>query len=124
MGVAFEEVCSQYVRHIKTALQIAGVPSKESSLIVKGDKDIDGMQIDLLIDRADDVVNVCEMKYNKGGLTINKAYTRKLDQRLAALEQMAPNKTFHLTLISASPVEHSEYADVFTSAITADDLFS
>lgn len=123
-GIAFEEVCMQHVRQIKTALQIAGVSSKESSLIVKGDKEIDGMQIDLLIDRADDVVNVCEMKYNKGGLTINKAYTRKLDQRLAALEQMAPNKTFHLTLISASPVEHSEYADVFTSAITADDLFS
>ena len=44
-GVAFEEVCMQHVRQIKTALQIAGVSSKESSLIVKGDKDIDGMQI-------------------------------------------------------------------------------
>ena len=71
-GIAFEEVCLQHVRQIKTALQIAGVASSESALVVKGQGENDGMQIDLLIDRADDVVNACEMKFNKTAISITK----------------------------------------------------
>ena len=122
-GIAFEEVCLQHIYPIKAAMQIAGVASKEYSLIVKGDRDAEGIQIDLLIDRADDVVNVCEMKYSKAPFIFTKAYAEKLSARLSALEGMLPGKTLHMTLVSITGMERSEHSDIFTTIITADDLF-
>jgi hypothetical protein len=122
-GIAFEEVCLQHVYQIKATMQIAGVASKESSLIVKGDKDIEGMQIDLLIDRADDVVNVCEMKYSKVPFAVTKAYANKLSIRLSTLENMLPGKSFHMILVSINGIERNEHSDIFTLIISADDLF-
>lgn len=122
-GIAFEEVCFQHIPQIKMALQIAGVSSQESSLIVRGDTEAEGMQIDMVIDRADDVVNVCEMKYSKTAFVVTKQYSDKLMKRLSALETHFPHKTLHLTLISIQPLERNEHSDVLTSAVTADDLF-
>ena len=122
-GIAFEEVCLQHVPQIKAAMQIAGVASKESSLIVKGNKDTEGMQIDLLIDRADDVVNVCEMKYSKVPFSVTKAYSEKMSKRLATLEGLLPEKTFHMTLITINGLERNEHSDIFTTVLSADDLF-
>lgn len=122
-GIAFEEVCMQHVSQIKSALQIAGVSSTESSLIVKGGRANDGMQIDLLIDRADDVVNVCEMKFTASPFTVTKDYASTLLRRVSALEEMRPGKTFHLTAVTTQPIKHNEYSDVFVSNVTLDDLF-
>lgn len=122
-GIAFEEVCMQHIQQIKMALQIAGVTSQESSFVVSGDNDVDGMQIDLLIDRADDVVNVCEMKYSKQNYAITKSYAGQLLKRIDALEQANPDKKFHLTFVTVSPIERNSYSDMVKSAVTADDLF-
>lgn len=105
------------------ALQIAGVSSKESALIVKGSGKKEGMQLDLLIDRADDVMNVCEMKFNKSALTITKTYAQKLVARVSTLEKTNPDKTYHLTLISVLPPKPNAYTDTFTARITIDELF-
>ena len=121
-GIAFEEICLLHIRQIKSALGVLGVSSEESSLIVK-DNDKKGMQIDLLIDRADDVVNVCEIKFCKTAFSVNSDYAQKLLSRVAALEKKTPSKTFHLTYIGVNPLVENEYAEVFLSAITADDLF-
>ena len=123
-GIAFEEVCLQHIHQIKMALQIAGVTSQESSLVVNGDNDADGMQIDLLINRSDDVVNVCEMKFSKAAFAVTNAYAKKLVQRLHDLETLHPKKTFHLTLISVNSMQRNEYSDLFTSAVVAEDLFA
>ena len=122
-GIAFEEMCLQHIQQIKMALQIAGVSSEESSLVVSGNDDTDGMQIDLLIDRADDVVNVCEMKYSKSNYVISKSYAEKLQKRMNGLEKKNPDKKFHLTFVTVSPIERNAHADIVTSAVTADDLF-
>ena len=122
-GIAFEEVCMQHIQQIKMALQIAGVTSQESSLIVSGDDDTDGMQIDLLIDRADDVVNVCEMKYSKSNFAITKSYAEKLKNRMDALEHTQPDKRFHLTFVTVNPLERNIHADIVKSAVTAEELF-
>ena len=123
-GIAFEEVCMQHVHQIKTAMQIAGVASVESALIVKGSRNNDGMQIDLLIDRADDIVNVCEMKYSKAPFTITKTYVEKLSKRIAHLESTLPEKSFLLTLITVNGLEHNLHSDIFANTITADELFT
>ncbi len=103
-GIAFEEVCMQHIEQIKRSLQVAGVSSRESSFVLHGDDGQEGMQIDLLIDRADDVVNVCEMKFCKSEFTVTKAYAEKMSRRIETLEQLSPSKAFHPTLISSAPV--------------------
>lgn len=122
-GIAFEEVCLQHIQQIKTALQIAGVASHESSLVVSGDSGTEGMQIDLLIDRADDVVNVCEMKYSKSNYVITKSYADKMLRHVDQLEHAQPDKKFHLTFVTVNPIERNVYSDIVKSAVTADDLF-
>ena len=121
-GIAFEEVCLLHIRQIKSALQILGVSSEESSLVVR-DNEKAGLQIDLLIDRADDVVNVCEIKFCKSEFKVSSDYAMKLNSRIKTLEDTNPNKRFHLTYIGVSPLADNEYADVFQSTVTADDLF-
>lgn len=123
-GIAFEEVCMQHIGQIKHALQIGGVSSRESAFILHGNDGQEGMQIDLIIDRADDVVNVCEMKFCKSEFIVTKSYAEKIARRIEALEQALPSKTFHPTIVSAAPVRQNEYADIFFSQLTIDDLFA
>ena len=81
------------------------------------------LQIDLLIDRADDVVNVCEMKYSKSRFVVTKSYAEKLSSRLSFLENTMPEKTFHMTLVSINGMERNEHSDIFVREISAEDLF-
>lgn len=122
-GIAFEEVCLGHIEQIKRALQIAGVASRESSYIIRGDDGVEGMQIDLIIDRADDVVNVCEMKFCKSDYVVTKSYSDKMTRRIETLEKMMPSKTFQPTLITAAPVHRNEHSDIFITQLTIDDLF-
>lgn len=122
-GIAFEEVCFRHILQIKLSLQVAGVSSKESSLIVRGGKDTEGMQIDLLIDRADDVINVCELKFNREELVITKSYAETLQRRMMMLENYFHDKSLHLTMVSVKPVKHNIHSDIITSTVIADDLF-
>lgn len=122
-GIAFEEVCWQHIRQIKAALQIGGVSSNESALIVRGEDEAEGMQLDLLIDRADDVINLCEMKFGMSDYVVTKSYADKLVRHKEELEKLKPGKAVHLTLVSAAPVRPNEYADTFVSKVDLDDLF-
>ena len=122
-GVAFEEVCLQHIYQIKFALQIAGVSSKESAYIVRGDDSSEGLQIDLVIDRDDDVVNLCEMKFCKEPFEITKSYADSLRHRQSLVEKAFPAKTFHLTYVGNRELTKNAYSDVFVSEVSADQLF-
>lgn len=122
-GIAFEEVCLQHILQIKMALQIAGVSSKQSALIIKENDRTEGVQIDLLIDRADDVTNICEMKFSKSNYTVTKSYHDKLSNRISVLESQYPQKTFHLTYVGVSPLHNNENSDIYITSIMVDDLF-
>lgn len=113
----------QHISQIKAALQIAGVSSNEYSFVVRGDSSAEGMQIDLVIDRADDVVNVCEMKFCKSPFTVTKSYFDVLHKRLSYLESLRRDKAFNMTLVTTEPLHRNEYSDVFASTVTLDDLF-
>lgn len=123
-GIAFEELCFRHIKQIKQALQIAGVSSVEYPLIDKGDAEHPGMQLDLIIDRRDDVLNVCEMKYTASAFVLTKPYAETIEQRRAALEQRYPHKSIHMTLVTTYPTSADTYADTFQSEVTADDLFA
>jgi len=71
-GLAFERVCLLHIRQVKRKLGIDGVISEEYSWVTRKDETHPGAQIDLLIDRADDVIDICEMKYSKNPYSVNE----------------------------------------------------
>lgn len=122
-GFAFENVCFNHVDQIKRALGISGVIS-ENSAWSKRNGDEEGTQIDLLIARNDNVINMCEMKYYGGEFSVNKSYYAHLLRRQEILaEEVHKRMAIHNTLITTFGLRRNEYSGVFTNVVTMDDLF-
>ena len=123
-GVAFEQVCWQHVAQIKRALGIEGVRSSISSLNQRGDDEKTGAQIDMLIVRDDNIVNLCEMKFSATEYSINKSEEQKLLNRIEALKSMLNQRqTIHLTLVTTYGLAYGKYSGKVQKVIVADDLF-
>ena len=113
-----------HIDQIKKALSIYGVSTRQSSWTLRGDDDIEGTQIDLIIERNDNVVNLCEMKFYKNDFAVDKAYDRKLRNRLALLLERLPKRVaVHMTLITTFGLAYNEYFGAFQHVIVLDDLF-
>lgn len=82
------------------------------------------MQIELLIERADDVINICEMKFCKSPYVVTKQYAQTLSRRVEIMENRHPAQTFHLTYIGSTELASNEYSDIFVSVVLLDDLFA
>ena len=123
-GYAFEDLCLRHIDQIKRALQIAGVSTRQSAWAVPSDGEADGAQIDLLILRNDNVINMCEMKFYSDDFAVDKAYDRKLIQRTLLLSEHVSRKTIiHSTLITTYGLSYNEYFGDFVKVITLDNLF-
>lgn len=122
-GFAFEELCFAHIAQIKRKLGIEGVSTTESSWVVKSiDKK---QQIDLLIDRADNILNLCEIKFYGKPFAIEKNYDATLRERMQTLMDEVPQKkSIHLTLIAAYGLKQNEYSGQVQSEVTLDDLFA
>lgn len=124
-GFAFEEVCFAHSHQIKAALGIAGIQTNISSLIIAKDEQHSGMQIDMLIDRADRVINLCEIKYCNQEFVIDKKYEEKLRSRVERIRELTKNKrNIHLTLITTFGLRYNEYSGRIQQTITLDNLFA
>ncbi len=122
-GPAFENVCFNHIPQIKNALGISGVSSEESAWSKKKD-DTEGMQIDLLINRRDNVVNMCELKFCSSDFTVDSRYYRTLLSRAETLSEMLPKKAVvRSTLITTYGLTRNEYSSAFVNTVTMDDLF-
>lgn len=120
---AFEQVCLQHIPQIKSALGISGVQSNICSWIEKSNGKI-ASQIDLLIDRPDEIINICEIKYSLSPYEISSAYMKKMiDQRKTFRERTKTRKALHLTLITANGLKPNSNSEMIQSAVTADELF-
>ena len=123
-GFAFEEVCLRHIGQIKAALGISGVVSRQSSWKTNGSGDVPGSQIDLLIERKDNVVNMCEMKFYNDEYVVSRAYERVLTSRFNALKECLPKRcAIHNTLITTYGLKYNEYSGVFQNVVTMDALF-
>ena len=121
-GYAFERLCLAHIEQIKRRLGISGVITSVGAfrnLQLKG-----GAQIDIVIDRKDDTINLCECKY------INKPYT--LTEKDACdlarkkevfLRESKTRKSIHMTMITANGLTHNAYRNDIQAEITLDDLF-
>ena len=85
----------------------------------------EGAQIDLLIDRADNVINLCEMKYSFGPYDLTPSECEKLlHRRDVFISVTGTNKSVHLTMVTPNGVSESPQKHMIQSEVTLDDLFA
>ena len=122
MGNAFEDLCFNHVRQIKHALGIEGVITKESPWFVKADGPANGTQVDLIIDRDDRFVSVCEMKFTQGEFEVKKGYNTKLLERMQRVQEQIGRKSIHSVLVTTYGLVRNEYSSRFDSVVTMEDI--
>lgn len=130
-GRAFERVCMQHIKQIKEALGFAGVVSSAHSWIWKGTKDPitgrtiqKGAQIDLLIDRNDDTINLCEMKYTNAPYVITEEEDSRIRNRKETfIRETGTEKTILVTMITTFGLVPGGYSDDIQCQLTMEDLF-
>ena len=124
-GLAFERVCLLHSRQIKAKLGITGVVSSEYAWWTAHEDGKAGAQIDLLIDRSDGVINLCEMKYTKVPYKMESADYASIRNKLIRFKEEArTGKAIHLTLVSAQGVVRNAFSDEIQAQIAGDDLFA
>jgi uncharacterized protein len=115
-GYAFENICLKHISQIKKALGIAGVYSTASSFLKKGTKTEKGTQIDLVLSRNDQIINLFEMKFYNQNFTVSKEYAQNL--------QTKTRKHLFLTLLTIFGITHNEHSlGLVDQVLTVDDLF-
>ncbi|MDR1953626.1 MAG: AAA family ATPase [Clostridiales Family XIII bacterium] len=121
-GYAFELVSLAHIDEIKRKLGISGVLSKQYAWRSKGSP---GAQIDLVIDREDGVINLCEAKYANGEYSVTGEDDRDLRRKMEVFRaETKTTSALHLTMITTYGIAHGMYADTLQSVVTMDDLFS
>lgn len=123
-GLAFERLCLQHVREIKIALGISGVVSNDCSWHIARTAEHDGAQVDLLIDRRDGVINLCEMKFASAEYEIKDAEDRRARARKELFkETTGTRKAVHLTYVTTYGLKRNKHSGIVQSEVTLDDLF-
>lgn len=124
-GLAFERVCLLHSRQIKMKLGVTGVLSSEYAWWITNEDGKKGVQIDLLIDRSDGVINLCEMKFTKAPYKIDAAADAAMrNKQVRLIEETRTGKAIHLTLVSAQGIVRNAYSDEVQAVITGDHLFA
>jgi AAA+ ATPase superfamily predicted ATPase len=122
-GYAYEQVCLAHLKEIKKALGISGILTSATSWMTQRKKE--GAQIDLVIDRADGVVNLCEMKFSIHEFAINKKYAEELRKKVRLFrEESKTRKAISLTMITSFGLKNNTYSSsTVQQELTMDALF-
>lgn len=124
-GLAFERVCLWHIEQIKYKLGISGILSEEYAWKYYGDKDTDirGVQIDLLINRKDGVIDLCEMKYSQSPFAITQEYAAELHRKLSTFQNVTRTKSaVHIVLVTTDGVLHNAQWGEIQNEVTLEDL--
>lgn len=123
-GTAFESVCMKHTRQIKIALGISGVHTEES-IWRHAPKNGKGAQIDLLLDRADFCLSLCEMKFSTTVFTIDKGYSEELKNKVTVFTQHTKtNKTPFLVMVTTYGTKDNQYkTGLIQNEVKLNDLF-
>lgn len=125
-GLAFERVCLQHIEQIKAALGISGVLTNVYSWRTEAnaDKGIEKAQIDLLIDRKDGVIDLCEMKFSEHEYAITDDEEKKLRRRRGNfVEVTKTKKAVHITFVTPFGLKKNLHSSIAQNEVTAEDLF-
>jgi len=123
-GLTFEQVCKDHIPQIKQKLGISGVLAEESSWQFRGTEEQSGAQIDLLIDRRDHVINLCEMKYSEKEYMIDQETDMNLRHKIAVfIEATKTRKTIQTTMITTYGIKPNQYSNLISNQVVLNDLF-
>lgn len=122
-GYAFEQICLYHIQQIKNALSIGGIISHTAAW--KSQSSNKGAQIDLIIDRRDQVINLCEMKFSIEPYTITKTYANQLRQKIATFRsETKTKKALYLTMITTYGLNQNTHSMGFVQHdLTMDIVF-
>lgn len=125
-GYAFESICFKHVNRVISALDIKCGGTIDSWRFIPRKYTENGAQIDLLIDRNDDAITLCEIKYTDKIFIIDKSYATQLENKIKIFkEKTQTNKQIFLSLISVSDVKRNPYFNtLIQGVVTLDDLFT
>lgn len=124
-GYAFEAICLKHIDQIKVALGISAVYVEESIWRYVPGKGSPGAQIDLLLDRGDRCINICEMKFSTGAFTINNRYADDLEKkRDVFVDATKTKKTMFLTMVTTyGTAKNAYYKKLIQNEVTMKELF-
>jgi len=124
-GYAFENIAMIHIPQIKAALGISGVYTRHSSWTFKGDDTLPGAQIDMIIDRADQIIHLCEAKFTIGNYAITPACAEQLRLKKMIFKQATQTrKAVFTTLLTTYPaLKNKHYVAEINNEITMDKLF-
>ncbi|MEM9846972.1 MAG: ATP-binding protein [Bacteroidota bacterium] len=122
-GYAFEQVCLAHLDQIKQALGISGIQVRSSAWV--GSHDGQKAQIDLVIDRRDQVINLFEMKFSINVFKIDKAYAQNLRSKIQVFKSVTQTKkSIFMTFITTFGVEEGQHGGgLVQNSLTVDELF-
>ncbi len=123
-GVAFERVCLKHIPQIKKELGILTIYTEDSTwrfVPLKGK----GAQIDLIFDRKDFVINICEMKYSESEFVIDKGYAVELENKREVFKKVTKTKkSLFITFLTTFGIKDNEYAKrLVQKSLDANSLF-
>ena len=124
-GIAFERACLKHITQIKKELGVAGIRTEDATWRYHP-KTGKGAQIDMLFDRQDFVINLCEIKFSKSEFIIDKAYAAELENKMNVLkEQTKTKKSIYLTFMTTFGIKDNDYARrLVQKSLTMDCLFT
>ena len=125
-GLTFELLCLMHIRQIRQALNIGGVATEVSTWFDQADKKkaVRGSQIDLIIERADRIIHLCEMKFSQGEFRIAADYEERLRNRMELFKEKTKNKKALVhTFVTTFGVANGKYSSLVHSEVTLNGLF-
>jgi len=126
LGYAFEAVCYKHISQIRKKLSISPTAIANSWRYIPKIKSTEtGAQIDLLFDRRDGVITLCEIKYSEKPFVVNKQYAKNLlNKRDTFARQTRTKKQLFIAMIAANGIKDNLYADeLINGVVVLDDLF-
>lgn len=122
LGYAFEQVCLCHLPQLRKALGISAISNDVCSWYGRTEEQT--AQIDLIIDRADGIINLCEMKFSTHSFEITKDYAEHLRERMGFFADMThTKKTLYLTMVTTYGLKRTKYAGIVQNEVEMDQLF-
>lgn len=124
-GYAYENICLNHIQQIRKALGIAGIFSTTSSFYAKNTSVMPGAQIDLLIDRGDNTVNLCEIKFSSSEYILTKKDIESLQNKKNAFIYHTKTKkhVFTSLITTFGAVNNPHRVNHIDQLVTMEDLF-
>ena len=123
-GQAFEMLCFNNMHSIKSALGISGVKTECYPWYNSEDDKSERAQIDMVIERADNITNLCEIKYSNKPFAIDASYEQQLIRKRDIFkEKTGTSQALKIIMVSAKGLAKTPYTTYISDVISLDDLF-